>query len=277
MKQEKKIEAHTTPWRAKLYEIIFEAETPAGKTFDIILLWAILGSVLAVLLESVAFIRTQYGPILRILEWGFTILFTIEYMIRCVCVKKPQRYTRSFLGVIDFLSIIPTYLSLIMVGAQSLVVIRALRLLRVFRVLKLGRYLGEYETLMQAVKASKRMIAVFLLIIITLTVIMGTVMYLAEGEANGFTSIPKSVYWAIVTMTTVGYGDIAPQTVLGQFLASIIMILGYAMIVVPTGIFSVELSKVANTEAQKKSCPHCQAKGHLSNAIFCYFCGKKVS
>jgi voltage-gated potassium channel len=276
MKKEERIEAHATPWRAKLHEIIFEAETPAGKTFDIILLWAILGSVFAVLMESVASLRLQYGPLLRNLEWGFTILFTAEYVIRCICVKKTRHYTRSFFGVIDLLSIIPTYLSLGMVGAQSLVVIRALRLLRVFRVLKLGRYIGEYEALLKAIKASKDKIAVFLVIIITLTVIMGTVMYLVEGEGNGFTSIPKSIYWAIVTMTTVGYGDIAPNTVLGQFLASIIMILGYAMIVVPTGIFSVELSRAADRQVDKKHCPRCQAKGHLSGAIFCCYCGEKL-
>ncbi len=261
MTPENMIQPHATMWRAKLYDIIFEAETPAGKWFDIILLWAILGSVFVVLMESVSGFRAEHGDMLRNVEWLFTILFTAEYVVRCLCIKKPLRYTFSFLGVIDFLAIIPTYLSLFMVGAQSLVVIRALRLLRVFRVLKLGRYLGEFEVLLKAFKASKNKITVFLAVIVTLTVIMGTVMYLVEGEEHGFTSIPKSIYWAIVTMTTVGYGDIAPQTILGQFLASLIMVLGYAIIVVPTGIFSVELSRAAT---------------HSQDAVFCRHCGEKL-
>jgi len=276
MDKHQRIEAHSTRWRAKLYEIIFEAETSAGKIFDIILLWVILGSVIAVLLESVAPYRLDHGRLLRNLEWIFTLLFTVEYVIRCICVKNPVRYMRSFFGIIDFLSIVPTYLSLILVGAQSLIVIRALRLLRVFRVLKLGRYLSEYETLIKALKASKDKILVFLMVVVTITIIMGTVMYLVEGEENGYTSIPKSIYWAIVTMTTVGYGDISPKTVLGQFLASIIMILGYAMIVVPTGIFSVALSRAVDRDAKMVRCSHCDAKGHLSGAIYCCYCGEKL-
>ena len=256
MEQQRKIEAHGTPWRAKLYEVIFEAETPAGKGFDIILLWAIVASVITVLMESVTSLRASHGPLLRGIEWGLTLLFTVEYVVRCLCVKNPGAYARSFFGVIDLLAIFPAYLSLVTLGSRSLSVIRALRLLRVFRVLKLGRYVGEYEALIRAVKASRDKITVFLLVVIVLTVIMGTVMYLVEGEGSGFTSIPKSIYWAIVTMTTVGYGDIAPHTVLGQFLASVIMILGYALIVVPTGIFSMELSRTA----REKKCPNCGEK-----------------
>jgi len=276
MKKQEKIEAHKTQWRAKLYEVIFGTETPAGKFFDVILLWAILGSVVAVLLESVAVYRMEHGRLLRYLEWTFTLLFTVEFIVRCICVKNPIRYMRSFFGVIDFLSIVPTYLSLILTGMQSLVVIRALRLLRVFRVLKLGRYLGEYESLIKSLKSSKDKILVFLAVVVTLTIIMGTIMYLIEGEKNGFTSIPKSIYWAIVTMTTVGYGDLAPRSVFGQFLASIIMILGYAMIVVPTGIFTVELSKAAQRDEKEQQCPHCHAKGHFSGAIYCCYCSERL-
>jgi voltage-gated potassium channel len=276
MKQSQKIESHPSAWRAKLYEIIFEAETPAGKTFDIVLLWAIVASIVIVLMESVPALRQEHGPLLRGIEWGLTVLFSVEYAVRCLCVKKPARYARSFFGIIDLLAIVPTYLSVFMVGARSLSVIRALRLLRVFRVLKLGRYIGEYESLLKAVKASKDKITVFLSVVIVLTVIMGTVMYLVEGEGSGFTSIPKSIYWAIVTMTTVGYGDIAPRTILGQFLASVIMILGYALIVVPTGIFSVEFSRTAERENANRQCPHCQADDHLNGAIYCCYCGKKL-
>ncbi len=260
MQPSKIISAHATPWRAKLYEIIFEAETPAGKMFDVVLLWAILASIVTVLMESVPALRLEHGTWLRGIEWGLTILFTVEYGVRCLCVKQPARYMRSFLGLIDLLAIFPSYLSLVMAGTRSLAVIRALRLLRVFRVLKLGRYLGEYESLLKAIKACKDKIIVFLIVVIVLTVIMGTVMYLVEGEGSGFTSIPKSIYWAIVTMTTVGYGDIAPRTVLGQFIASVIMIFGYALIVVPTGIFSVEFARRSNDEATQKQCPHCGEK-----------------
>ncbi len=267
------VRAHDTPWRASLYKVIFEAETPAGKNFDVVLLWAILISVIAVLLESVQSIGAQYGATLRAIEWILTILFSIEYLVRCLCVKKPFQYMKSFLGVIDFFAIIPTFLSLIMIGAQSLLVIRALRLLRVFRVLKLGRYLKEFNILIKALKSSYDKIMVFLFSILTLTLIAGTVMYLVEGESSGFTSIPRSIYWAIVTMTTVGYGDIAPKTVLGQCIASIIMILGYAIIVVPTGIFSVALTRATLEEGSKKYCPHCKISAYGHDAYYCRICG----
>lgn len=270
------IAPHPVKWRADLYEIIFEAETPVGKTFDILLLWAIFISVFIVIMESVTTFRIRYGNFLHRLEWFFTFIFTIEYIARLVCVKKKRRYVFSFFGIVDFVAIIPTYLAIFLSGAQSLLAIRALRLLRVFRVLKLGRYLSEFDVLIKALKASKDKILVFLMVVMTVTVIMGTIMYLVEGEVHGFTSIPKSIYWAIVTMTTVGYGDIAPQTVIGQMLASLIMIMGYAIIVVPTGIFSVELSLAARSKGASRRCEHCEATGHDEDAIYCRYCGGKL-
>ena len=261
-------------WRDKLHEIIFEADTPAGKAFDVVLLIAILLSVLAVMLESVTQIKLEYGQILYITEWFFTILFTLEYIGRLVVVKKPLKYATSFLGIIDLLSVIPTYLSLMFVGAQSLLVIRSIRLLRVFRVFKLARFLGEASQLTAALKASRPKIVVFIGAVFTLVVIMGTLMYLIEGGENGFTSIPKSIYWAVVTLTTVGYGDIAPQTVLGQALATLIMILGYGIIAVPTGIVSAEMSRQKPyAPVSTQACPHCGAEGHDSDAAYCKKCG----
>ncbi|MCA9404898.1 MAG: ion transporter [Candidatus Omnitrophica bacterium] len=265
------------PLKIKLFDIIFEAETPSGKLFDVVLLWAIIISVLAVILESVASIRLQYGELLLAVEWIFTILFTVEYVFRLFCVRRPLSYALSFLGIIDLLAILPTYLSLFMVeGTSSLLVIRALRLLRVFRVLKLGHFLGEFNVLIRSLKASWNKMVVFLLLIAILTLINGTLMYLIEGAANGFTSIPKSVYWAVVTMTTVGYGDIAPKTVLGQILASFIMVIGYAIIVVPTGIFSVELHKTIHKQQSTHVCPQCAREGHENDAEFCRFCGSSL-
>jgi voltage-gated potassium channel len=263
-------------WRARLHEIIFEADTPAGKAFDIALLIAIVLSVLAVLLESVASIRTQYGPLLRATEWFFTILFTVEYVLRLICVGRPIRYARSFYGIIDLLAILPTYLSFLIAGSQSLIVIRALRLLRVFRVLKLAHFVGEASLLRAAVYASTRKIIVFLCFILILTVIVGSLMYLIEGEANGFTSIPQSVYWAIVTMTTVGYGDIAPATVVGKILASLVMILGYGIIAVPTGIVTVELAAARRRVITTQSCPQCATEIHDPEANYCRICGAKL-
>ena len=270
------IEPHPNSFRAQIYTVIFKTDTKWGKVFDIILLWAILGSVAAVLLESVAHIGLKYSQLLHYLEWTFTILFTIEYILRCYSVKKPSRYIKSFFGVIDFFAVIPTYLSLILVGAQSLIVIRALRLLRVFRILKLGRYLSEFEILIKALRSSWDKIIVFLSLVVTSTIIAGTVMYLIEGGNNGFTSIPKSIYWAIVTMTTVGYGDIAPHTILGQIVASIIMIFGYAIIVVPMGIFSVELTSATKSSKGSIKCPACGANDHLRAPIYCCHCGEKL-
>ncbi len=258
-----------------LYEIIFEADTPAGKLFDVILLVVILLSVLLVMLESVSSIAAEYLPVLRILEWVITIIFTIEYFLRILIVQKPLRYAFSFFGIIDFLSVIPTYLSLFFLGSQSLVVIRMLRLLRVFRILKLTRYTQAGRMLMRAMWASREKISVFVFFVLIIVVIMGTVMYLIEGETNGFKSIPLSIYWAIVTLTTVGYGDISPATPLGQFMASIIMILGYAIIAVPTGIITAEIIKptpVKNTQV----CQKCMFDKHDDDAVFCKKCGEKL-
>jgi len=254
--------------KARLHEIIFEADTPAGKAFDIVLLVLIVLSVIAVMLESVASVRQQYGLWLRTFEWMVTILFTIEYVLRLYCVGKPLQYARSFFGIVDLLSILPTYLSLVIPGAQSFMVIRALRLLRVFRVLKLAHFVGEASELTAALRASARKIIVFLGAVLTLVVIVGSLMYVIEGEAHGFTNIPVSIYWAIVTMTTVGYGDIAPQTPLGKILASAIMIMGYGIIAVPTGIVSVELAGVAKgKKISTQACPECGAGDHASDAV----------
>jgi voltage-gated potassium channel len=264
-------------WRPRLHEVIFEADTRLGRAFDLILLWCIIISVLAVLLESVASIRERYGTPLRVAEWFFTILFTIEYVLRLMSVGRPARYAVSFFGVVDLLAIVPTYLSVLLPGAQTLLVIRALRLLRVFRILKLARFVEEARVLGQALRASRHKITVFFGTVLTLVVILGTLMYLIEGEAHGFNSIPRSIYWAIVTLTTVGYGDIAPETVLGQILASVVMILGYSIIAVPTGIVSVELSKVTRgSRVSTQACPQCSAEGHDSDAVHCKYCGAKL-
>jgi voltage-gated potassium channel len=259
--------------RQTLHEVIFGTDSPAGKGFDVILLVLIIASVLAVVLETVASIRSVYGPELRAFEWLVTILFTVEYLLRLYCVGKPWRYARSFYGIVDLLAVLPTYLSVIIPGAQSLLVIRALRLLRVFRVLKLVHFVGEAAQLGAALRASARKIIVFLGAVVSIVVIVGSLMYLIEGEANGFTNIPVSIYWSIVTMTTVGYGDIAPQTPIGKMLASAIMILGYGIIAVPTGIVSVELAGVARKTAEQRACPGCGAAGHDSDAEHCKFCG----
>ena len=239
------------PWRQKLHEVIFEHYTFWGREFDVILLWAIFLSIIAVMLESVEPVRSKYGDILRAIEWGFTIAFTIEYIARILSVKKPIYYIISFYGIVDLLAILPTYLSIFLPGGQYLMVIRTFRLLRVFRILKLARFLGESRLLQAALKASRYKITVFFGVVVIVVTIMGTLMYLVEGPENGFKSIPVSVYWAIVTLTTVGYGDIAPQTVLGQALASVIMLLGYAIIAVPTGIVTSEITQ-ASMEKKKK-------------------------
>ncbi len=263
-------------WRVRLHEIIFEADTPVGKAFDVALLVAILASVAAVMLESVNSIEIRVGHVLRDVEWFFTILFTVEYVLRIVSVRRPLRYIFSFLGIVDLLAVLPTYLSLIFVGTQYLLVIRTFRLLRVFRIFKLSRYLGQARVLATALKASREKIVVFLGTVLTIVIIMGTVMYLVEGEKNGFTSIPRSIYWAIVTLTTVGYGDIAPRTVLGQAIASMIMILGYGIIAVPTGIVTVELSRASRQGESTVVCRECSHEGHDSDAVYCKHCGTKL-
>ena len=265
-----------TYWRPKLHEIIFEAETPAGKAFDVALLVAIVVSVVVVMLESVPGIRAEYGSTLRTIEWIITILFTIEYILRLVAVGNPLSYALSFFGLVDLLAIVPTYLSFFIAGSQSLLVIRALRLLRVFRVLKLAHFVGEARMLHAALRASSRKIIVFLGAVLMIVLIVGSLMYLIEGPENGFTSIPESVYWAIVTMTTVGYGDIAPQTFIGKFLASLVMILGYGIIAVPTGIVTVEIASTLKTSTRTDACPECGADGHATDAKFCKYCGTEL-
>ena len=267
---------HLSPWRRQIYTIIFEADTPAGKAFDVALLCAILLSVLAVMLDSVKHISAEFGSQFHTLEWGFTLLFTVEYLLRIISVGRPLRYVFSFFGLVDLLSIVPTYLSLFYTGTESLLVLRSLRLLRIFRVLKLARYLTEANVLRDGLKASGPKIVVFLGTVLSLAIIMGTIMYLVEGEENGFTSIPRSIYWAIVTMTTVGYGDIAPQTVGGQALAAVVMILGYSIIAVPTGIISAELGKAAFRPVNTHACSECSKEGHDLDAVFCKFCGAQL-
>jgi voltage-gated potassium channel len=262
-------------WRARLHEIIFEADTAAGRAFDMGLLVSILVSVLAVMLESVTAIRREYGGVLRAVEWAITVVFTGEYVLRLVAVDRPWRYARSFFGVIDLLAVAPTYLALVLPEAQPLIVIRAIRLLRVFRIFKLAHFVGEGQQLIQALRASRRKITVFLGGIVTLVVIAGALMYVVEGEKHGFTSIPTSMYWAVVTMTTVGYGDLAPRTPLGQLLASLLMILGYGIIAVPTGIVSVELAH-ADHAVSRQACPACGAEGHDVDATHCKYCGARL-
>jgi len=263
-------------WRLKLHEVIFEADTAGGKAFDLGLLLCIIFSVAAVLLESVSAVRADFGVALRAIEWGFTVLFTVEYFLRLISVGRPIRYALSFYGVVDLLAILPTYLSIFFAGSQSLTVIRALRLLRVFRVLKLAHFVGEAKMLRSALQASSRKIIVFLGTVLTLVLVIGALMYLVEGEENGFTSIPQSIYWAIVTMTTVGYGDIAPHTLLGKFFSSIVMITGYGIIAVPTGIVTVELAGAKAATISTQACMLCSADGHDVDASFCKFCGGKL-
>ena len=267
-------------WRQILHDIIYEADTPSGKLFDVLLLIVILISILLVMLESVESIESEYAAILNISEWIITILFSIEYILRIISVKNPKTYIFSFYGIIDLLSTIPKYISLFVLGTHSLIAIRALRLLRVFRILKLTRFIGESANFGKALKRSRAKIAVFLSFVIVLCVILGTVMYLVESEQDsGFTSIPRSVYWAIVTLTTVGYGDIAPMTALGQFIASLIMILGYGIIAIPTGIVTSEMTKSEEKLIPNNThtCTNCNEAYHQDNAKYCHKCGHKFS
>jgi voltage-gated potassium channel len=253
------------------------ADTRAGKQFDIILLVAIVLSVIVVMLDTVGSLHINYSHIFRLAEWFFTLLFTAEYLFRIFISRRPLKYIRSFYGIIDLLSIVPTYLSLLLIGSQYLLVIRILRMLRIFRILKLSRYLRASQVLQIALRQSKYKIIVFMEVILTTVVIMGSLMYLVEGPQNGFTSIPRSIYWAIVTLTTVGFGDITPHTIIGQFLASIIMILGYAIIAVPTGILSSEMMKIdRGVSTSSKPCPKCGHAHHLIDARFCLMCGTEL-
>ena len=276
----KKTKEHSN-WKHQLHEIIYEADTRAGKLFDIVLLITILVSILAVMLESVDEIDAEYHVLLNTIEWIITVFFTIEYIARVVSIKKPKEYIFSFYGVIDFLSTIPKYLSFFLIGSHALVALRALRLLRVFRILKLVQFLGASNNLLKALRASRNKITVFLFAVVVLCIILGTIMYLIEGSNDsGFTSIPRSVYWAIVTLTTVGYGDIAPVSGFGQFIASIVMILGYGIIAIPTGIISAEyvtLDRKKQIDTNTKSCTTCASENHQDTAEFCFNCGEKFN
>lgn len=263
-------------WKRKLHIVIFGSNTRSGRMFDIILLISIILSVLAVFIDSVEKYHILYGTELYIAEWFFTILFSIEYVLRIISVKHKWRYIFSFYGIIDLLAILPTYISLLVTGTQFLLVIRILRLLRVFRILKLDRFVGASGYLMASLKTSRHKILVFLSTVLSIVVIMGALMYLIEGPQNGFSSIPKSIYWAIVTLTTVGYGDIAPQTFWGQTLASMIMILGYSIIAVPTGIITVEMARQKSVSPGTAVCNNCGQSGHPENAHYCYHCGEKL-
>jgi voltage-gated potassium channel len=271
-----------TPFQARLYQIIFETDTPAGKRFDVWLLVMILASVITVFLESIPTLNQQYLQLFKALEWVFTVFFTIEYLLRIYCSFRPITYVRSFYGVIDLLSILPTYLSLIIPGSQVGAVIRVLRLLRVFRVFKLHNFLNQGDLISKALLQSRRKIAVFLYAVFLMVIVIGSFMYLIESNgpaADKFDSIPRSIYWAIVTITTVGYGDISPATTLGQFVAALVMVAGYAIIAVPTGIVSAELMTVNrqnNANAKVKVCLNCREEGHDEDAKHCKICGGRL-
>jgi voltage-gated potassium channel len=270
------IERPESRWRTVLHEVIFEAETPAGRAFDIVLMWSIVLSVLTVMLDSVKGIRGQYGDILKAIEWFFTILFTVEYILRMISVRRPIRYALSFFGIVDLLAILPSYLSLFVPGSQHLLTIRVIRLLRVFRVFKLASYVNDANILVDALRASRRKISVFVMAVMTLVIILGSSMYIIEGEEHGFTDIPTSIYWAIVTLTTVGYGDLSPHTPVGKAFASLVMLIGYSIIAVPTGIVTMEISNSAKKFVSTNSCPECSAEGHDSDATHCKYCGAKL-
>ena len=267
---------HGHPLRDTVYRIIFEADTFWGKFFDIALIICILSSVMVVMLDSVVTLHARFGALLYVAEWIFTLLFSFEYLLRLMTSPKPGRYARSFFGIVDLLSIIPTYLSLFVVGAHYMLVIRVLRIMRIFRILKLGEYIQEATTLVRALQDSARKILVFISAVMTIVVIFGALMYVVEGPEHGFTSIPRSIYWAIVTLTTVGYGDISPQTELGQIVASAIMIVGYGIIAVPTGIVTVSLNKQYKKQYNQRCCEACGLKGHEADALFCRNCGSEI-
>ncbi len=264
---------HRSAWREKLYVIIFESNTPAGKHFDLLLIVAIATSVAVVMLDSVKVIGDRYGDAFHAAEWFFTLLFTAEYVLRILCVSRPKKYTFSFFGIVDLLSFLPTYFSIFLPGTEYMMILRVLRIMRVFRILKLGAYLSEANVLVLSLRASRKKIEVFLFTVILLVIIFGSLMYLIEGEENGFTSIPRGIYWAIVTLTTVGYGDISPATPWGQAMASFIMICGYAIIAVPTGIVSAEMVRASVDRKERKTCPGCGARYHDQDAEFCKYCG----
>lgn len=263
-----------TGWRGSMYTVIFEADTRAGRAFDIALIWAILISVAVVMLDSVATIRARAGSTFEVLEWGFTLLFTLEYVARLVCVKRPLAYATSVFGVIDLVAVLPTWLALFAPELHSLIDVRILRLLRIFRVLKLGAYVEEYRALGAALRASRRKILVFLSFVMMTVLVLGTLMYVVEGPQHGFTSIPVSVYWAIATMTTVGFGDIVPKTDAGRLIASVMMLLGWGILAVPTGIVSAEFTAQRVRQVPTtRTCPTCLSEGHEASARYCRDCG----
>jgi voltage-gated potassium channel len=264
------------PIRDRLHEIIFESDTRAGRAFDVALIWAILLSVSVVLLESVASVRARYQAPLRVLEWFFTVLFTIEYVLRLASLRRPGGYARSFFGVVDLLSILPTYVSALAPGAQALVVIRIFRVIRLFRIFKLAAHLQQAKVIATALQMSRPKILVFLMVIFSIVVSMGAIVYLVEGEENGFTSIPKAMYWAVITLTTVGYGDLVPRTPLGQAIAALVMILGYAIIAVPTGIVTADIATASRGTVVGQACPSCGAEGHDTDAAHCKHCGTRL-
>ena len=264
--------------KRKLFQVIFGTDTPAGKRFDMVLIYLILLSVLALMLDSIESISNQYGGFIRGVEWGFTLIFTLEYFVRIYCTPKSSRlrYVTSFYGVIDLLSVLPTYLTLLVPGANFLLIVRLIRVLRIFRVLKLVRYLSEANILMRAIFQSRRKVMVFFFSVLVLATIFGSMMYVVEGPQNGFTSIPKSIYWTIVTITTVGYGDITPQTPIGQVTASLAMLTGYSIIAVPTGIFTAELALEIQRGQLRMACDACGRAGHDTDAVCCKYCGKPL-
>lgn len=262
--------------RSRLYEIIFESDTPAGKAFDVILILCILLSVGVVMLDSVASLHARFRPLFYGLEWFFTILFTIEYILRLYCVPSKLRYAVSFFGIVDLLSILPTYLSVLVFHSRYLMVIRILRVLRIFRVLKLGHHVHQADLIRQALYASRQKILVFLIAVLTLVVVIGALIYLIEGPENGFTSIPKSIYWAVVTLTTVGYGDLSPATPLGQFLAILVMLMGYSIIAVPTGIVTAHITAAPEKASSIKKCSDCGLTSKEADALYCRRCGRRL-
>ncbi|MGY5850429.1 ion transporter [Salegentibacter sp. F14] len=275
----KETDPKLSKWRNKLHEVIYEADTRAGRFFDVALLLVILLSIVLVMLESVASYRSKFYWSFYIAEWIITIIFSIEYILRIIAIRRPRKYIFSFYGIVDLLSTIPTYVAFIFGGSNLLFAIRALRLLRVFRILKITRYIGESNKLMDALKNSKAKILVFLFAVLIICIIMGTVMHLVEGEEGGFDNIPISIYWSIVTLTTVGFGDIHPITPLGRFIASALMIMGYGIIAVPTGIVSAEYSNVNKPAVPTNTqvCPYCNETKHLNGAEYCHNCGNKLN
>jgi len=268
------IQSGNHPVQKKLYQIIFESDTRAGWLFDVALIFAIILSVILVCLESVKWISADFFQILHFAEWTITVLFTLEYILRLICVAQKKYYAFSFFGIVDLLSLLPTYLNYFFVGTHYLVVVRVLRLLRIFRILKLTRYVGEANVLLNALKASLPKITVFLFTVSISVIVVGSLMHLIEGPENGFDNIPRSIYWAIVTITTVGFGDITPQTPLGQVCASVLMILGYGIIAVPTGIVTVELTAARFGTKNATTCDACGHGNHQPDALFCRVCGK---